>query len=133
MEEDGERALSPEHEASLERLRALVADCLDKHLLRSAIFWADKLVSLSDGEAADVFMLAQAYVYNGEAPRALALLRAEDLASASPRFLHLTATCLVATKAWDEALSLLGEDDVESQSEAAHSPPETPSLRKRRR
>ena len=114
MMED-EPSLSPEHEAALERLRLLVADCLDKHLLRSAIFWADKLVSLSDGEAADVFLLAQAYVYNGEAPRALALLRAEDLASASPRFLHLTATCLVATKAWDEALALLGEDVVESQ------------------
>jgi hypothetical protein len=44
----------------LERLRSVVADCLDKHLLSSAVFFADKLVTLSDGAAEDVFLLAQA-------------------------------------------------------------------------
>jgi hypothetical protein len=45
---------------ALERLRNVVADCLDKHLLASAVFFADKLVTLSDGAAEDVFLLAQA-------------------------------------------------------------------------
>lgn len=46
--------------AVLERLRNIVADCLDKHLHSSAVFFADKLVTLSDGAAEDVFLLAQA-------------------------------------------------------------------------
>ena len=44
----------------LERLRNVVADCLDKHLLSSAVFFADKLLTLSDGNVEDVFLLAQA-------------------------------------------------------------------------
>jgi|APGre2960657505_1045072.scaffolds.fasta_scaffold66508_2 anaphase-promoting complex subunit 6 len=99
--------------AALERLRSLVADLLDKHLLGSAVFFADKLVSLSDGAAEDVFLLAQAHVCSGAHTRALALLRAECLTSASPRFLHLTAACLVATAQFDEALALLGEEGTE--------------------
>ena len=42
----------------LQRLQTLVHDCLSKHLYASAIFYADKLVSLS-GAPADVFTLAQ--------------------------------------------------------------------------
>jgi hypothetical protein len=49
-----------ESPAALERLRNIVADCLDKHLHSSAVFFADKLVTLSDGAAEDVFLLAQA-------------------------------------------------------------------------
>ena len=44
----------------LEKLRSRVADCLDKHLFTTAMFFADKLVTLSDGDAEDVYRLAQA-------------------------------------------------------------------------
>jgi anaphase-promoting complex subunit 6 len=113
----------------LERLRSFVADCLDKHLLRSAIFFGDKLVSMSEGEAQDVHLLAQAYVFNGEHARALALLRAEKLTDASPRFVYLTAVCLVETSAWDDALALLGEDWPEPVAGCAPpGKPPSPSL-----
>lgn len=46
------------HQKHLQRLQTLVHDCLSKHLYASAIFYADKLVSLS-GAPADVFTLAQ--------------------------------------------------------------------------
>lgn len=42
-----------------QRLSSLVHDCLSKHLYASAIFYADKLVTLSEGAPADVFTLAQ--------------------------------------------------------------------------
>lgn len=42
-------------------LQLLVHDCLAKHLYGSAIFFADKLVSLSDCAPADVFTLAQVF------------------------------------------------------------------------
>ena len=40
-------------------LRGLVHDCLAKHLYESAAFYADKLVTLSDGTPGDVYVLAQ--------------------------------------------------------------------------
>ncbi len=42
-----------------ERLRSLVQDCIAKHLYSSAVFYADKLVTLSGHAPADVFLLAQ--------------------------------------------------------------------------
>lgn len=44
---------------ALQRLSSLVHDCLSKHLYASAIFYADKLVTLSEGAPADIFTLAQ--------------------------------------------------------------------------
>lgn len=41
------------------RLRELVHDCLSKHLERSAVFYADKLVTLSGSNPGDVYLLAQ--------------------------------------------------------------------------
>ena len=95
--------------AALERLRGLVLDCVSKHLHASAVFFADKLVTLSEGAPEDVFLLAQAHCYSGAHARALALLRAEGLTTASPRFLHLTCSCLVELQQHEEALAVLGE------------------------
>ena len=53
-------------DATCSRLRALVQDCLDKHLATSAVFYADKLVTLSGSAPSDVFLLAQ--VKNGVCP-----------------------------------------------------------------
>lgn len=43
-----------------EQLRALVQDCIEKHLYTSASFFADKLVTLSGSEPGDIYLLAQA-------------------------------------------------------------------------
>lgn len=40
-------------------LRSLVQDCIAKHLYSTAVFFADKLVSLTSYSPADVFLLAQ--------------------------------------------------------------------------
>lgn len=40
-------------------MRSLVHDCLAKHLYDSAIFYADKLVTMSNGASADVYTLAE--------------------------------------------------------------------------
>jgi hypothetical protein len=44
-----------------QRMRSLVHDCLAKHLYDSAIFYADKLVTMSNGAAADVYTLAEVF------------------------------------------------------------------------
>ena len=121
MEESSSSAL-------LETLRFRVTDCLDKHLFTTAVFFADKLVTLSDGAAEDVYLLAQArdalraclwrgltarapqaYVHSGQHRRALALLRAEKLTTAGERFVHLAGLCLLASRQWEEAIELLGD------------------------
>ena len=40
-------------------LRQLVHDALSKHLYDSAVFFADKLVSIGGGSLVDIFSLAQ--------------------------------------------------------------------------
>jgi hypothetical protein len=40
-------------------LRSLVQDCVAKHLYSTAVFYADKLVTLSDYAPGDVYLLAQ--------------------------------------------------------------------------
>ncbi len=46
-------------EAQCTRLRALVNDCISNLLYSSAVFYADKLVTLSKSAPADVYLLAQ--------------------------------------------------------------------------
>lgn len=46
-------------EAICSRLRLLVQDCLDKHLYASAVFYADKLITLSHSAPSDVYLMAQ--------------------------------------------------------------------------
>ncbi len=41
------------------KMRGLVHDCFAKHLYDSAIFFADKLVTMSGGADTDVFTLAE--------------------------------------------------------------------------
>ena len=43
-----------------DHLRSLVQDCISKHLYSTAVFYADKLVTLTKYGHGDVFLLAQA-------------------------------------------------------------------------
>ena len=52
-------ALEMDLEEQVARLRSLVQDCLAKHMHGSAVFYADKLVTLSGYAPGDVFLLAQ--------------------------------------------------------------------------
>lgn len=41
------------------QLRSLVQDCIAKHLYSTAVFYADKLVTLTDYAPGDVYLVAQ--------------------------------------------------------------------------
>jgi hypothetical protein len=45
--------------SACERLRALVPDCMSKHMYKAAIFFAGKLCSMSDNHPDNVYLLAQ--------------------------------------------------------------------------
>lgn len=46
------------------RLRSMVHDCLSKHLYDSAIFYADKLTTMSNQAPRDAYLLAQVRLLN---------------------------------------------------------------------
>ena len=56
--------------AALERVRALGRAAGAKHMYEAAAFWADKAVSLSGSDKADVFALADAWYRTGQFARA---------------------------------------------------------------
>jgi anaphase-promoting complex subunit 6 len=122
--------------ATLEKLRSVVRDCLEKHLDDSAVFFADKLVSMSgDGDARDpddLFLYCQALFAGKHHRRALTVMRGEGLVDGgdvpardvpavrknAPRFRLLAARCLAATREWDECLAALGDGDGDESSAA---------------
>ncbi|CAD7705302.1 unnamed protein product [Ostreobium quekettii] len=108
------------------RLRALVQDCLAKHLYTSAVFYADKLVTLSGSDPSDVYMLAQAYFVSKQFRRAIVLLKAESLLEKDQRFRYLAARCLAESKEWDECLQVLGDGEVDEYVESSRQEPTSP-------
>eukprot|EP00898_Chlorokybus_atmophyticus_P002261 jgi/Chlat1/3035/Chrsp206S03287 len=106
-------------EAMLLRLRLLVRSCLGHHLHSSAIFFADKLTTLSHSDPGDVYLLAQAYFVSSQYRRALHLLQQHDLVAAHPLFRYLSAKCLEACREWDEAVTLLEADNDSSNGVGA--------------
>ncbi|KAH9554615.1 hypothetical protein CY35_08G072400 [Sphagnum magellanicum] len=102
-------------EGEVEKLRAVVRDCLGKHLYSSAIFFADKLATLAGNATQDLYMQAQALYLGKQYRRALHLLRRHHLVSADLRFRYLAAKCLEEVKEWDECLAMLGDGEVDEE------------------
>jgi anaphase-promoting complex subunit 6 len=76
---------------SITQLRSLVHDCLAKHLYSAAIFWADKVVTLSNYAATEVYTLAQAFFLSGQYRRCLMLLKNTGFVEKDLRFRYLAA------------------------------------------
>jgi anaphase-promoting complex subunit 6 len=96
---------------SLDTLRSIVQDSLGKHLYENAIFFADKLVTLSRAAPDDVYRLLQVFVFTKQYRRALNLLRTTKLETSSARFRYITAKCLAECQEWEECLATLGEEE----------------------
>jgi len=129
-------------ESTLKKLRGVVKDCLQKHLNGSAVFFADKLVSMSGGDVDDVFLYCQALFTGKHHRRALTVLRREGLIGGDSgtgrsvatyeinrgaqlrdggagvlRFRLLAAQCLHAIGEWDECLATLGDGTHDGEEE----------------
>eukprot|EP00927_Polykrikos_kofoidii_P049073 TRINITY_DN43203_c0_g1_i1.p1 TRINITY_DN43203_c0_g1~~TRINITY_DN43203_c0_g1_i1.p1 ORF type:complete len:596 (-),score=102.27 TRINITY_DN43203_c0_g1_i1:123-1910(-) len=92
------------------RLRQLVQESFQSHLYATAVFYADKLVSLND-EAEDLYTLAECYFKNKEYRRVLHLLRKHcDKTKADERLKLLAAQSLIECRDWEECLRYLEEN-----------------------
>mmetsp|Transcript_52712 Transcript_52712/g.112758 ORF Transcript_52712/g.112758 Transcript_52712/m.112758 type:complete len:578 (-) Transcript_52712:51-1784(-) len=93
------------------RLRILIQESFQKHLYVTAIFYADKLVSLNHS-VEDLYTLAECYFKNREYRRVLHLLKKHnDITKQDERLKLLAAQSLMECKDWDECLRYL-EDNV---------------------
>lgn len=93
---------------TIHNLQNLVHDCLAKHMYDAAIFFADKLVTLSEFAPAEVYALAQAFFIERQYHRCLKLLQSADVVDKDIRFRYLAARCLAEIKDWEQCLDLLG-------------------------
>ncbi|KAL0592055.1 hypothetical protein ABG067_000708 [Albugo candida] len=98
----------------LDRLRTLVDTCIDKLEYRSAFFYADKLVTLSRQNSADVFVLAKTCFLNTEYHRTLHIIKRFKLMNASIQCSSLQldsailyARCMLAIQQFEECLEVL--------------------------
>mmetsp|Transcript_52974 Transcript_52974/g.172423 ORF Transcript_52974/g.172423 Transcript_52974/m.172423 type:complete len:569 (-) Transcript_52974:67-1773(-) len=101
------------------RLRGLVQDAFQKHLYTTAIFYADKLASLSHFEPEDLYTLAECYFKNHEYRRVLHLLRQHgNIVGSDERLKLLAAQSLLACKDWEECLRYLEDHGCDEDSVA---------------
>jgi|MDSW01.3.fsa_nt_gb anaphase-promoting complex subunit 6 len=132
---------------TMKNLRLVIEDCLSRHLHSSAIFFADKLVTLGDGGEDNIFLYAQTLFLGKQYRRALSvmshaglicngssrdirivysgtgcLVAKEQCASTNSRggvlrFSQLAAHCYAALHEWGACLKILGEKDNDIHNE----------------
>lgn len=80
----------------LDYLREVVNGLIDKQEFKSAAFWADKVVCLSDGDTRDVFVQAKCLFHLKEYHRAMHCIKAKNLQASDLACRHLMAKCHVS-------------------------------------
>ncbi|KAF9925180.1 anaphase promoting complex subunit cdc16 [Linnemannia zychae] len=112
-ETDRTRYLDQEQEYELDTvssMRAWRTDAMHQHMYRTAAYWGDKVLSITD-DSNDVFWLSQVYYLMGEYGRAINLLKKQNLVESSVACRFLAVQCLIRTQNWQEALEYLGEEN----------------------
>jgi len=89
------------------KARSIAEEYLQKHLYKSAYFWAEKAHVLSGGELQDVFLLAQIFYGSGQYQRASNLLQKNSQYQQSSLLCYLLAKCHAACKEWEVVLTIL--------------------------
>eukprot|EP00055_Hartaetosiga_balthica_P007037 m.23692 g.23692 ORF g.23692 m.23692 type:complete len:569 (+) comp5573_c0_seq2:48-1754(+) len=100
-----------QHGGTVDFLRIKVKDMLSSFAYASAAFWANKLVTMSNGSIEDVYLLAQSYLHLGESERAAHTLIRFNTIQKSLACRFFVARCYLACTKFIEALNAIGGDD----------------------
>eukprot|EP01125_Pyxidicula_operculata_P000149 TRINITY_DN1020_c2_g1_i1.p1 TRINITY_DN1020_c2_g1~~TRINITY_DN1020_c2_g1_i1.p1 ORF type:complete len:591 (-),score=102.40 TRINITY_DN1020_c2_g1_i1:79-1851(-) len=102
----------------IHKLRHHVKDALDKHLHDTALFFCNKLVSMS-GSPDDHYLLAKTYFDSKQFQRAFSVLVKQNLVQKTPKFCYLAAKCKAELGEWEECLEVLNaiNEDEQEQGE----------------
>ncbi|XP_032736878.1 cell division cycle protein 16 homolog isoform X1 [Lontra canadensis] len=96
---------------NLERLRKRVRQYLDQQQYQSALFWADKVASLSHEEPQDIYWLAQCLYLTAQYHRAAHALRSRKLDKLYEACRYLAARCHYAAREHQQALDILDMEE----------------------
>ncbi|XP_077273220.1 cell division cycle protein 16 [Temnothorax americanus] len=96
----------------LENCRKLVKSYIDLHLYSAALFWADKVVSLSNEDPKDVCTLAQCMYLMKQYHRAAHLIKRYGLEKSDVMCHYLTVRCLLEAKEYNDALQVINESEI---------------------
>lgn len=90
----------------------VVKEMIDKHEYKSALFWADKLVSLHNEEAQLVQLKADCFFHLKEYHTAIHCLKRSNLHLTSLQAKHLIAKCHLLAKEYAEAIEAISTVDT---------------------
>lgn len=110
----------------IESYRKLVLNLLSLRRYKSALFWAEKVVVLSNPR--DVYQLAHCMFMLKEYNRAAHLLKSSGLEKTNLLCLALMIECLYASTDFQEALNLLTTLEIEDLNTSLHTDAEVESL-----
>nr|XP_060625653.1 cell division cycle protein 16 homolog isoform X1 [Anolis sagrei ordinatus] len=96
---------------NLERLRKRVRQYIDQQQYQSALFWADKVASLSHEDPQDIYWLAQCLYLTAQYHRAAHALRSRKLDKLFEACRYLAARCHYAAKEYQQALDILDMEE----------------------
>ena len=80
---------------NVENLRNIRNECISGQQYRSAVFWSDKIVSLSSGQTDDVYEESICFFHVNEFHRAIHCIKSRDLHKTVLSCRHLAAKCHV--------------------------------------
>lgn len=104
--------LLDEKSIDLDNYRKLIKSYIDLHLYSAALFWADKVVSLSNEEPKDVCVLAQCMYLMKQYHRAAHLMKRYGLEKTDVMCHYLTVRCLLEAKEYNDALQVINESEI---------------------
>lgn len=96
----------------LDNCRKLIKSYIDLHLYSSALFWADKVVSLSNEDPKDVCTLAHCMYLMKQYHRAAHLIQSRGLEKTDVMCHYLTVRSLLEAKQYNEALQVIKESEI---------------------
>ncbi|XP_032686384.1 cell division cycle protein 16 homolog [Odontomachus brunneus] len=109
---DSMNNLLNEKNIDLENYRKLVKSYIDLHLYSAALFWADKVLSLSNEDPKDVCTLAHCMYLMKQYHRAAHLIRRHGLEKTDVMCYYLTVRSLLEAKEYNEALQVISESEI---------------------
>lgn len=97
----------------LAQLRNLVRTYTDNHLYPTALFWADKVCTLSNNNHHDVIWLAHTMFLTGRFQSAADMLTKNGLVNRNQIAKYLVAKCYAERKEWEKVLDVLENDQAD--------------------
>ncbi|XKL60564.1 hypothetical protein PGB90_007621 [Kerria lacca] len=106
---------------SIDKCRQLAKKYFDLHLYSTALFWADKVCSLSNNEPQDIYFLGKCMFNMKQYRRAILIVQATGLDKIDIYCRYITIKCLIEVKEFTEALSILLNEDIDDKKNTSTS------------